>query len=117
MKCDKIKDMIASSYIDGECAVQERSLIEAHLKVCASCRDFHAAVMQTKDVLNHAPSLVPDESVWANIEAGILPQPAWWENFLILPRPAFAFAAAMFSAFFGSAIAARHAASACSLEC
>lgn len=44
MKCEKMKDIIITDYIDGFCTQSEAAEIESHLKECEDCRRFLEAV-------------------------------------------------------------------------
>ena len=46
MRCDKIRELLAADYIDGELDPGTMGLVEAHLVSCASCKAFESAVRQ-----------------------------------------------------------------------
>lgn len=46
MKCDKIKDMLMTDYIDGRCAPGVKREIEEHLAGCVTCREFYSVLVK-----------------------------------------------------------------------
>jgi anti-sigma factor RsiW len=52
--CDRARAW-ATADVDGELSSFERVLLNAHLGDCASCREFHAVVVNVTDMLRAAP--------------------------------------------------------------
>ena len=105
MKCEKVRDLILTDYLDGRMAEDDKRELELHLAGCSRCRELSAA---TKKVVagpfSKAERVSPPESVWHDIrdtikagERGIARRPAAdflgkLRSFLAFPRPAFAVA-------------------------
>ena len=84
MKCEQIKDLILTEYVDGQMDCSEKSQLEEHLKTCSACREFAQTVQ--KDLVTPFTDVpVPEvpEKVWHNIKEAIteeeVPQPGWKE--------------------------------------
>lgn len=104
-KCNHIRDLILTNYVDGEMdAVMARG-VENHLMDCADCRAFFKEVKNNFLFLQQTPRQVPEglwEAVKQNIERQNQP-PAFegfWEKLkglLVFPRlvPVFASLALM----------------------
>jgi anti-sigma factor RsiW len=58
-----------SAYLDGELAPAERRAIEAHLAVCAACREELDALAQVKRLLGRLPEVEPPAGLWASLRA------------------------------------------------
>lgn len=82
MKCDKIKELILTDYVDGQLEAAEKVRLEEHLKACSACHEF-AQTVQKELVTPFAdldrPEVPP--AVWQNIRTAIAPEedvePAW----------------------------------------
>ncbi len=72
MKCDRIRQLIMTVYVDGEASDSEKRLVEEHMVSCEACRAFHRDVVE-KAVTPLAKSgvLEPDEAVWVRIKERI----------------------------------------------
>jgi len=46
VKCDKLKDMLMTDYIDGRCAPDLKREIDEHLAVCVTCRQFYSVLVK-----------------------------------------------------------------------
>ena len=72
MKCDKVRDILLTDYIDGEASQSVCIEIEKHLKVCKKCKEFYAAVKKEAVLpFAGAEDIAPPEEVWSNIQARI----------------------------------------------
>ena len=69
MKCDRIKELIMTVFVDGEASESERKHVEEHLVSCETCRVFHQEVMEkTVKPLRESGVKKPDEAVWSRIK-------------------------------------------------
>ncbi len=69
MNCKKIKEIVATDYIDGQLDIAVRQEIEKHLTQCKGCREFALELEEeSKFLLEGLEQFVPPESVWHNIE-------------------------------------------------
>lgn len=76
MRCDEIRELVASTFIDKECSAEERGMVEGHLSACPECRAFHQAVVRTTEIWHAAPAPLPAPSVWTNIQKALEPRPS-----------------------------------------
>lgn len=114
MKCEKIRDLILTDFLDDQLSSGIKKKVESHLDQCVQCREFlhslqEAAVLPFKQ----AQESLPPEFVWQRIKAGIsgipLPErapvqaPGGFFGWLAhAPRPVYVLAAllVLVSAFF-----------------
>ncbi|MBF0484783.1 MAG: zf-HC2 domain-containing protein [Candidatus Omnitrophica bacterium] len=77
MKCEDMRNLLLTDYLDGELDAERRFQVEVHLKSCYQCKDFFAEVKtQIKNPLdNYEVKKVPD-SIWLNIKERIEEQQA-----------------------------------------
>ena len=47
MRCDKVKELLMTDYIDKELDGAAEKLVRQHLESCAACRAFEAAVQKS----------------------------------------------------------------------
>lgn len=99
MKCDRIRELIMTVYVDNEASENEKRLVEEHMASCGACRAFHRDVVEKAVTpLRKSGVLEPDEAVWVRIKeriggkqeaplAGVLEK---LRRGLIPERPAFA---------------------------
>ena len=81
MKCDKVKELLATDYMDGELTAEKKSKIDSHLKTCSSCRDFEQALRQVAiEPFRKTQKFKPSPMVWNRIKTGLGPKPAWSWN-------------------------------------
>ena len=105
MKCEKVRDLILTDYLDGRMAEGDKRELELHLATCNRCREFSAAAKRVvAEPFNTAERVSPPESVWHNIrdtikagERVIARSPVAdfldkLKSFLVFPKPAFAVA-------------------------
>jgi len=86
------KKLIA--YLDGKLAISERRQLEAHLAVCATCRERAEGFRSVRDVLDELPALAPSPAFDSRVRARVQQEPrgvGFWN--WIVPSPRMAFAA------------------------
>lgn len=83
MRCEKVKDLIMTGYLDGELKSSLKKRVDEHLLYCQSCKAFAA---QLKDTVikpfKESTRLRPPQSVWEGVKAAISPQEEYKEGFL-----------------------------------
>jgi len=69
MKCEQIKELIITNYIDGEISTSIQKEIKAHLITCEDCRQFEGRVRLSaiEPLKNVKREKVPEE-VWHKIK-------------------------------------------------
>lgn len=98
MKCNEVRDIVITDYVDGELDTGAKREIDLHLQGCASCRQFMEAVMAAAVApLRGAQTAVPPPWLWQRIASGLERKPARHEGILSLLRPAWANALVMAS--------------------
>ena len=108
MDCDKIKDLLMTDYIDGRLSGTLYEQVRAHLKACKQCSQFEQTLLHTvKEPFAGLSEIPPPDSVWENIREDIIRAEEarskgilaglkdYLQGLFRLPRPAFAFAAAL----------------------
>jgi anti-sigma factor RsiW len=72
MKCDRIRELIMTVYVDGEASASEKKLVEEHMVSCEACRAFHRDVVEKAVApLRESGVLEPDGAVWVRIKERI----------------------------------------------
>jgi len=72
MKCDKVKELLLTDYVDDEVSQEIRIKIEEHINGCDGCRDLYEAIKERTGMLSKALSpQEPPREVWENISARI----------------------------------------------
>ena len=72
MKCEKMEELL-SLYAEGETNPDERELVEAHLRACASCSELLSLLKETKLALTSLPELEVSEQLLSKLYA--IPEP------------------------------------------
>jgi len=68
MRCDKVKELLMTDYIDGELDGATEKLVRQHLESCVECRAFEAAVQKSAvKPLKAATQKRPPAYVWERI--------------------------------------------------
>lgn len=68
MRCDKVKELLMTDYIDGQLDGQTEKLVRQHLESCAACRAFEASVRKSAvEPLKAAAQKRPPAYVWERI--------------------------------------------------
>lgn len=82
MKCEQIKDLVLTDYIDGQMEADDKQLLEEHLKACRACHEFALSVQkELVTPFGDAPRPEVPPAVWQKIKAEITaeeePEPGW----------------------------------------
>ena len=75
MKCEKVKELVLTDYVDGQLEMAEKARLEEHLKTCAGCHEFAQSV--EKELVAPFAGLERPEVppvVWQNIRTAIVPE-------------------------------------------
>ncbi len=103
MKCEYVKELILTDYLDGQLEKGQKAQIEKHLTICKNCREYElitrAAVVEP---FNNLEKQSPPEATWDKIREQIeeelpLQEPTnsfadlirKIKSFLYIPKPAF----------------------------
>ena len=81
MNCDKIRELIPA-YLDRELEDENRSLVEAHLKVCLSCREDAHAMETAWEMLGELPEIEPNPHYMARFWAKASDQTPWYQKII-----------------------------------
>jgi anti-sigma factor RsiW len=93
MNCRHMEKKLVA-YLDGKLHTAERRPLEAHLAVCAACRERAEGFRSVWDVLDELPALAPSPAFDASVRARVEQEPrraGFWS--WIVPSPRMAFAA------------------------
>jgi anti-sigma factor RsiW len=63
---DQITDRL-SEYLDGELTDTERSAVDAHLAVCAACREVLEDLQTIVEAAQGLPGMPPDQELWDGV--------------------------------------------------
>lgn len=80
MKCTELGSN-AIAYIDGKLAPPQRDAVEAHLAVCAACRERVHGFTRVMGLLDEWPSVQPSPFFQTRLAARLQEEPAsrsWW---------------------------------------
>jgi hypothetical protein len=72
ISCEKVKELLMTSYTDGELDEKSRKEVKAHLQKCAECRELE--ILINKEIvkpLKASKVLEPSSTVWESIEKAI----------------------------------------------
>ena len=103
MKCENVKELILTDYLDGQLGKEQKSQIEKHLTICRDCKEYElltrTAVVEPFDNLERHN---PPETTWNKIREQIEEELPRQEptntfaglirrikTFLYIPKPAF----------------------------
>jgi len=101
MKCEKIRGILLTDYLDGQLSAGIKKKVEAHLSRCGECREFLDSVRKTSVIpFKQVEEINPPEFVWQRIRADInknrsdLPQkvpvfPGFLKRLFALPKPVY----------------------------
>jgi anti-sigma factor RsiW len=93
MNCTHMEKKLVA-YLDGKLHTAERRQFEAHLAVCAACRERAEGFRSVWDVLDELPALAPSPAFDASVRARVEQEPRRAEFWSwIVPSPRMAFAA------------------------
>lgn len=77
MRCEEIRSLLMTDYIDGELDPGKETLVKEHLAACSACRVFEENVRAiTVAPFKEAKVAAPPERVWREIERRISKKPA-----------------------------------------
>lgn len=71
ISCEKIKEILLTSYIDNELDEKTRKEVEQHLAGCYGCRELESLAKDVIAPLEKAGLMEPSSDVWASIEEQI----------------------------------------------
>jgi predicted anti-sigma-YlaC factor YlaD len=112
MRCDRIRELLKSDYLDGQAAEKEKQDVLEHLKQCAQCRQLEKDLLAAAAVLRGAEEQEVPDRLWQNIREAIITESvnaeeavnkSVWERLRGLiwaPRPVFALASALTAVIF-----------------
>lgn len=74
MKCDKIRELILTDYVDGQLVSSELKKLEAHLNSCKTCHEFAATVQRELAApFEELEKVEPPVVIWENIKKAVTP--------------------------------------------
>jgi len=82
MKCNELETN-AIAYIDGKLPPPQRDAVEAHLAVCAACRERVHGFTQVMGLLDEWPAVQPSPFFQTRLAARLQEEPAsrsWWSS-------------------------------------
>ncbi len=96
MKCRDVEKML-SAYSDGESSAEKMTLIEAHVRSCASCSRILEENRILWKTLGESPSAKASPFFYARLQARLraeenAPRPAAWTERFLIPASAVAIA-------------------------
>ena len=68
MRCDKVKELLMTDYVDGEMDAGSRDAVREHLKSCRDCRELEGAVTATKSSIHGIKRAQPPPYLWERIK-------------------------------------------------
>ncbi len=72
MKCEDVKELILTDYLDGQLEKEQKSQIEKHLTICTDCSDYeHLTRTAVVEPFNNTERHNPPEAAWHNIREQI----------------------------------------------
>jgi predicted anti-sigma-YlaC factor YlaD len=72
MKCEDIRELLKSDYLDRESGPRERQAVKEHLAHCQECRNLEKELEAGRVIFKKATRLQPPERVWGNIRESIV---------------------------------------------
>ena len=79
MNCRKIKELIPA-YLDQELEDDQRSLVEAHLQTCLSCREDVIAMESAWEMLGELPEIEPNPHYMTRFWSKVSDQSPWYQK-------------------------------------
>ncbi len=103
MKCEYVKELILTDYLDGQLGKEQKTQIEKHLTVCKGCKEYELLTKKAVvEPFNNLEKHNPPESAWHKIREQIEEELPLREStnsfadlinrvktFLYIPKPAF----------------------------
>jgi len=73
MRCEKIKELILTDYIDNEMSDEEKSRLSIHFANCHGCKEFFETVKNTVvEPFANVKRIEPPEFIWPRIKEAII---------------------------------------------
>ena len=103
MKCENVKELILTDYLDGQLGKEQKAKIEKHLAICSDCKEYELLTKTAVvDPFNNMERHNPPEATWHKIREQIekeklpLQEPTnsfadfmrMIKSFLYIPKPA-----------------------------
>ena len=87
MNCEKVSNSLIG-YLDGRATDAERSVVEAHLKLCAPCRERADEFRRLWNVMSEVPAIEPSFAFDARVRQRIAAagRPRLWAWLMPSPR-------------------------------
>ncbi len=103
MKCEYVKELILTDYLDGQLGKEQKAQIEKHLTICKGCKEYELLTRTAVvEPFNNLKRHNPPEAAWHKIREQIeeelpLQEPTnsfadlirKVKTFLYIPKPAF----------------------------
>ncbi len=103
MKCEYVKELILTDYLDGQLGKEQKAQIEKHLTICKGCKEYELLTRTAVvEPFNNMERHNPPEATWNKIREQIeeelpLQEPTnsfadlinRVKTFLYIPKPAF----------------------------
>ncbi len=72
MKCEDVKELILTDYLDGQLGKVQKAHIEEHLAICSDCKEYELLTKTAVvDPFNNTERHNPPEAAWHNIREQI----------------------------------------------
>lgn len=72
MKCEQVKELILTDYLDGQLGKEQKAQLEKHLTTCRDCKEYELFTRTTViDPFNNLERHNPPEAAWHNIREQI----------------------------------------------
>ncbi len=72
MKCEDVKELILTDYLDEQLGKEQKAQIEKHLAICSDCSDYELLTKTAVvDPFNNAERHKPPEAAWYKIREQI----------------------------------------------
>lgn len=103
MKCENVKELILTDYLDGQLEKEQKAQIEKHLSICKGCKEYELLTRTAVvEPFNNLERHNPPEATWNKIREQIEEEQPPQEStnsfadlirriktFLYIPKPAF----------------------------
>ncbi len=72
MKCEDVKELILTDYLDGQLGKEQKAQIEKHLAICTDCKEYELLTRTAVvDPFNNMERHKPPEAAWHKIREQI----------------------------------------------
>ncbi|MDR4504502.1 MAG: zf-HC2 domain-containing protein [Candidatus Scalindua sp.] len=102
MKCETVKELILTDYVDEQLSEEKKKLVEQHLTMCEHCREYGLLTKEfVIEPFNYAERINPPMAAWHTIKEQIEGEEREGpcsglifkiKTFLFIPKPALAVA-------------------------